>query len=154
MLFNLRYLESCKGIACISDSLYYYDFVNSNSLVHSYRENNFEIATLLYERMIEFGINNRVSQLEMYPVRNVYINSVFYAIQDLFYYSPLQMEEKKEKLKKWMRNKHLKECLDNGYKGPKQKELICMWLKKEKVNAIVMFFKTKKLVSKIKGLVK
>ena len=150
LLFNLNYLRNCKKIVCISDALYMYDYVNENSLVHSYRDNNFEIATLLYESVCNYAKSYQVSEAELQPVREVYINSFFYALQDLCYYSSLSHAERLQKISHWLDNTNLIECLSSTYQVGKQHQIICNLAKQKKHTGIYTFFKTKKFISSLR----
>ena len=147
LLFNLSYLKNCKKIVCISDALYMYDYVNENSLVHSYRENNFEIATLLYESVCNYARSYQVSEAELNPVREVYINSFFYALQDLCYYSSMSRVEILQRISHWLQNKNLTECLSGSYKVSNQQQIICNLAKKQNSTRIYKFFKAKNFIS-------
>ena len=151
LLFNLQYLQKCKRVVCIEDALYVYDYINGNSLTHVYRENAFEIATTLYKAVCEYGNHNRIDSETLRGAREVYINSIFYALQDLFYYSALDKKKKMEVLNNWMDETCVQECLTKTYTVEVQKQIICYLLRKRSPYMIRLFFEGKKLISNMRG---
>ncbi len=62
LLFNLQVLAGEHTIAVIPDIVYDYNNVNDTSLAYRYRENGFEIETMIHQKMMEmanlFGVYN------------------------------------------------------------------------------------------------
>jgi glycosyltransferase involved in cell wall biosynthesis len=54
LMFNLQVLREAKRIAVISEIVYVYNNLNVESLAYRYRENGFEIETMLHENMLGF----------------------------------------------------------------------------------------------------
>lgn len=150
LLFNLKYLDECGKVVFVNEPMYIYDYVNENSLIHKYREDSFEIATKLYGEVIKFAKRHFVSDDELMAVREVYINSVFYSFQDLFYYSDLDKKQKKLKVKKWISQKELEECICNSYEVSRQQSIFCKLVKKKTYGFIKGFFVIKKFISSIR----
>lgn len=54
LMFNLQVFERAERLAFIPDIVYRYNNVNDQSLAYRYRENGFEIETMLHERVLDF----------------------------------------------------------------------------------------------------
>jgi glycosyltransferase involved in cell wall biosynthesis len=55
LMFNLQVIKGAKRIAVIPDLVYEYNNLNEESLAYRYRENGFEIETMLHENMMQFA---------------------------------------------------------------------------------------------------
>lgn len=55
LVFNLQVLEGAGKIVVIPDLVYEYNNRNDQSLAYRYRENGFEIETMIHERMLAFA---------------------------------------------------------------------------------------------------
>ena len=149
LLFNLDYFMNCEKAVFINRGFYHYQFVNSDSLTKKYRTDNFEIATKLYEAVTKYGNDNNIRFQQMNAVREVYLNSVFYSIQDLFYYCKDTNKTKKQLLKSWVQNISVREMVSKINNAPFQQKIIARMIRIRFLLGIRVFFGFKKFIAKL-----
>ena len=152
LLFNLDYLNECNKVVTVSNSFYHYQFVNGQSLTQKYRTDNFDIAARLYGAVTDYGRENGVTFQEMRPVREVFMRSIFYAIQDLFYYCKEDKKYKKKVLKEWADNAYVKETVRSVGNVSSQQKIIAGLLRRKLLFGVKEFFYVKEICSWIKAL--
>ena len=149
LLFNLKYFMNCEKAVFVNKGFYHYQFVNSDSLTKKYREDNFEIATKLYEEVVNYGKMNNIEFQHMSNVREVYMNSIFYAIQDLFYYSNHNKKSKNKLLKSWMNNDNVRETVTNIKNVSFQQKIVAKMLQIRFLLGIRFFFGLKRFIANL-----
>ncbi len=111
LLFNLQVYDAAGRIAVIPDLVYEYNNVNDESLAYRYRENGFEIETMLHESMMEFAEKyGRQDKTVLY--RN-YIFGIKTKMTALVHRSGLSERDCKRKIDQWISCPAVKEMLDS-----------------------------------------
>ena len=147
LIFNLDYIENCNMIYFMDKALYNYEFSNSSSLTSLYREDSFELSTLIYTRIREFGIKCGVNFKDMNTAREVYMNMMFYAVQDLFYYTGIDKKAKINTLKKWFSCQEAMEVCGNTEKLPLQQKYAAYLIYHKAYTLLSAMFIIKRLLS-------
>lgn len=84
-LFNLKYItvSNCDFII-LNEPLYHYVKRKNESLNQKYRSDFFEIQIKLFESIIDFGNNVRISKDDMNELNCLYFNALVVAIDNLY----------------------------------------------------------------------
>ncbi len=99
LLFNLRVFDRAHGIAFIPDVVYQYNNRNDQSLAYRYREDGFEIETMLLEKVSDFLLRHGVEDREVLW-RN-YLFGVKAKLTALIHRSGHTRQECMEKIRRW-----------------------------------------------------
>lgn len=148
LLFNLNYLENCNSVTFIDKGFYHYQFVNNQSLTSKYREDSFKIALRLYEAVTGYGNKFGVPFDKQVSARDVFMNIVFYSIQDLYYYSKEDKKYKRDNLKVIVDNPRVREVVNALGDINGQQKLVAKFISRNNLFLIRVFFKMKKLIAR------
>lgn len=115
LLFNLEYINQCKRINIINDTLYNYITFNSDSLTRSYKKNLFENQKMLLEEIIRFLIeNNAFNPKNKSIINKQYIKSIISCFENIINLgNNLNFKNKITEIKYIMKDKTVDNALKN-----------------------------------------
>lgn len=151
LLFNLKYLEGCKNISIIDDSLYnYLTFNNDNSLTVGYKEHFLENQEMLFAKVREFLVENDVYNYNKDFVEVMYTNSIVSCFVNLFHIdSNFTSKDIKEQINNIIYNLNVRENINYFMKGDVRKKVIGYLIKNESIYGIYWLFKLKVILRKV-----
>lgn len=116
LLFNFSYLKFCKTISYTSETTYYYNQDNSNSLSHIYRENMFENGLRLNNCMKQFFVDKNLydETSKKYLSRRIF-DDAYNSLFSLFTSNcGLKSLQKYKRIKSIINNKQLVDAIKNA----------------------------------------
>lgn len=122
LMFNLQAIKSAERIAVIPDLVYEYNNVNDQSLAYRYREDGFEIETMLHKHMMEFAKEYGADTNILYAN---YLFGLKTKMTALVHKSGLSGRECRKKIKDWMSNPAVQELTGN-YRPDRKKDRILL----------------------------
>lgn len=151
LLFNLVYLDNCNKIVFLDKDYYKYEFSNPDSLTSKYREDNFQLATLLYTEVRNYGYKHGLCFEDIAPVREVYMKMIFYSVQGLFYYNHKCFDEKLDIIRHWLSQKPARETCINPGDVNLQLKVAAKLMSAGAFSSIAILFATKKKIASLTG---
>jgi len=144
LLFNLDYLNHCKKINLINESLYNYIDYNYNSITSKYINNFFENQQMLFKAVREFLLINGKYELNKDYIETLYTDRIMNCLENIFHNgSGLSKAIKKERIKVIISNDYVKYNNRYFFKGKYQKKLLGILIKNNKIECIYIFYMIK-----------
>ena len=149
LIFNFEYLKNVSTMSFITNTLYNYICLSSDSLSKKYKENAFDMELQLFKKASEFCENCLSVDFDMWGVNTHFVQFVFSIIQPLVYSSELSKDDKINQISKWIYNESVQKASTNVKFENLQLKLIGFLIKKKNVNAIYVYFNIKYKLFKI-----
>lgn len=144
LLFNLSYIRGIENIVFMEEIFYFYD-ITEGSLNRRYREDSIEIAERLYVESMKFSQHIRLGKTAEIQISKIFLQFLFYGLSDLYALSGKNIQQKKECLYYWSKNKNVRQALKVA-RMPQKKQKIAQFLLKYR--CITMFHIMMKIKSR------
>jgi hypothetical protein len=149
LLFNLDYLKKIKGNVKISSyNGYMYYVANATSITNTFRENDFNNALFLNEKMRWFADFCNSGEEIKDGIDKILILDTMVYFQSL-YFGNNKRSYKREKALFCLNNEEIIRCCEKNYVFNKHNSVLFHLIKKKRERCIHLFFKLKKLAKKL-----
>lgn len=138
LLFNLSVFSETGKIVVIPDIVYEYNNINDQSLAYRYRENGFEIETMLYRAMKKFADEYGGERETVYEN---YLFGIKTKITALVCKSGLSPEGCRKKLRDWTKNEAVSELVHGHFHKGKKDRILLFLLKHRCALALYLYYK-------------
>lgn len=138
LMFNLQAITDARKIAVIPELVYEYNNINDQSLAYRYREDGFEIETMIYRRMMEFARKYGAEE------QTVYANYLFglkAKITALVHKSGLSGGDCRKRIRKWMKDEAVRELADGFETERKKDRLLLSIMRGQKSGLLYWYYK-------------
>jgi hypothetical protein len=139
LLFNLQVYDTAGRIAVIPDLVYEYNNVNDESLAYRYRENGFEIETMLHESMMEFA--EKYGQQDKTVLYRNYIFGIKTKMTALVHRSGLSKRDCKRKIDQWISCPAVKEMLDSYMPEGRKDRILFYFMRHHKKTVLYWYYR-------------
>lgn len=136
LMFNLQVIERAKKIAVIPTLVYEYNNVNDQSLAYRYREDGFEIETMIFQKMKEFAGKYGAEKEVVFAN---YLFGLKTKLAALVHKSGLSAGECQRKIQAWMESGAVQE-LTAVYRPVRKKDRILLFLMKKKSSRVLYWY--------------
>lgn len=138
LMFNLQVLRQTEAIVVIPHLVYEYNNINDQSLAYRYRENGFEIETMLHEQMIKFAQDYGGSTEILYAN---YLFGLKTKMTALIHKSGLPGSECRRKIREWTENGSVRELVEQYHPAGKKDRLLLSFLKHHRKHLLYWYYK-------------
>lgn len=138
LMFNLQVIKGAGRIAVIPNLVYEYNNVNDQSLAYRYREDGFEIETMLHKKMMEFAEEYGVDTDVLYAN---YLFGLKAKMTALVHKSGLPGRECRKKIKGWMGDAAVQELTENYHTDRKKDRILLSFMKNARGMLLYLYYK-------------
>ncbi len=139
LLFNLQVFGSAGRIAFIPDLVYEYNNRNEESLAYRYREDGFEIETMLYRKVTEFVTDHGGNCPEV--LRGNYLFGIKSKLTALVHKSGLSPSECQKKIRGWTEQQTLRELAGNPQGFGKKDKILLFMLRRHMKRGLYWYYR-------------
>lgn len=144
LLFNLSYLSHIKEVSFLEEGLYCY-IEQESSLTTSYREDKLEISEFLWEQLRKFAKQYKWCQETIQSINYIFVSNIIYGCYDIW---KRTSGNRKTKIFSWIKKDSVQEAVHNTYVETTQQKLAVVFIKKQKIYALIALYQIKKLLGK------
>lgn len=137
LMFNVQVFEKAKKITVISELVYEYNNVNDQSLAYRYRENGFEIETMLHKKMLEMA--EKYESSDKAVLYQNYIFGLKTKMTALIHKSGLSGRKCRQKLRSWTENEAVRELI-TSYRSDSRKDRILFFMLKHHMKTALYWY--------------
>lgn len=127
LMFNLQVIEKAAKIAVIPDIIYRYNNVNDQSLAYRYREDGFEIESMIQREMLGFAKRHGAGSPRV--LYENYLFGIKTKITALVHKSGKKRHACQKKIKEWTGFPEVRELLESGYSWGKKDRILLFFLR-------------------------
>lgn len=138
LMFNLQVLRKARKIAVIPELVYEYNNVNDESLAYRYRENGFEIETMLHEEMMKFAGEFGGSTEVLYAN---YLFGIKTKLTALVHKSGLSARECQAAIDRWTRMEAVRTLVRQYHPEGKKDRLLLFFLRCHRKHLLYWYYK-------------
>ncbi|MCH5266438.1 MAG: glycosyltransferase family 2 protein [Lachnospiraceae bacterium] len=139
LLFNLQVFAGASGIAFIPELVYEYNNLNEGSLAYRYRDNGFEIETMLYKKVSEFVADHGGDCREV--LTDNYLFGIKSKITALVHKSGLGTAECQQKIRQWTEEKALQEMAGQPESFGKKDRILLFMLRHHMKRGLYWYYR-------------
>lgn len=138
LMFNLQVIRKAERIAVIPDLVYEYNNVNDQSLAYRYRDDGFEIETMLHRNMMEFAGEHGADTGILYAN---YLFGLKTKMTALVHKSGLSGRECRKKIKGWMADASVQDLTGNYRPDRKKDRILLSFMKNGRSMLLFLYYK-------------
>lgn len=139
LMFNLQVFEGAEKIAFIPDVVYQYNNVNDQSLAYRYRENGFEIETLLHGAVLDFVTRHGGDCDEV--LYGNYLFGIKAKITALVHKSGLTRRECCRRIRGWTEEEAVRELTAKSLPWGKKDKILLFMLRHHMKNGLYWYYR-------------
>ncbi|MCH5252497.1 MAG: glycosyltransferase family 2 protein [Lachnospiraceae bacterium] len=139
LLFNLQVFEGAKRICFVPKLVYEYNNLNDQSLAYRYRENGFEIETMLYEKVLAFVTGQGGDCIEVLNAN--YLFGIKAKITALVHRSGLTGKQCRHRIGQWTKEPALQQMARQPILGSKKDKVLLFMLRHHMKRSLYWYYR-------------